>query len=530
MAEVDTSSYPKPQAPTNPFDMITKVGQMADTMGNIEVGKGVQGALKPDGTIDRNRLAASLGSTTAGAMKAIPTLDALEKLRTAGYGADAAGLDTLQKRMALTSHFFSGIASNPNASVKDVNTIIKQVSDPALGADKLGIDVPLIMNLVKRFHGPDGKPLTSKEIQRVALELVTQAGTTSEVLSQHSPKYSIINDGQRTRFIPVGTTQEPVLPDPIATELPPGTQVPNKANQPQFLGNQPAVPVTYSDPRVRTPPVRQVLEGMTGVDRGPVTNPQTGEPSSFNNRFEAAGVLPPPPVARGPMAAPEPGFAEATTAEAAANASRANALRAAAAESPNVKGVLRNLEREVESFTPGPGADYKRIAKSFATSNLPLPESWKKEGAILDPKSIADQEGFNKLTYDLAQRQFAALGGTGTDAKLDSTMKTSPNEMMSKMGIKGVISLLKGNQDAIEAKAKALNAWRKAGNGPQTMPAFEEDFNSNFDPRVFQFKHMNIKDREKAIRAMTSEEQAEFAKNYRYAKEKKWVDYSKVNK
>lgn len=528
MAEVDTSSYPRPQpGSNNPFDMITNVGKMADTLGNLEVGRGVQAALQPDGSIDRNELAGVLGQSRAGAMKAIPTLDALEKLRTAGYQADANGLDTLQKRFALTSHFFSGLASKPDATVKDVNAIIKQVSDPALGGDKLGINVPLIMNIVKRFHGADGKPLSSKEIQRVALELQTQAASSAEILSQHSPQYGIVDDGQRKRFVPLGTKQDPVLPAPIANELPPSTQVPGPKNQPQFLGNQPGVPVQYLDPRVRTPSVRQALEGFTGAEFGPAVNPQTGEPASFKNRFEAAGVVPPAPVARGPMAAPEPGFEAGIQGEAANSIQMANSLRSQANEGPAVKATLQHLEREVENFTPGPGADYKRIAKSFVTSNIPVPDSWKKEGAILDPKSIADQEGFNKLTYDLAQRQFAALGGTGTDAKLDSTMKTSPNELMSKLGIKGVISLLKGNQDAIDAKAKAWNSWRRAGNGPQTFGEFSENFNSNFDPKVFQFKHMSVKDRQKAVNAMTPEEQVDFARKYKYAKENKWVDYSK---
>lgn len=545
MAEFDTSSYPKPQPPGNPFDMISNVGKAADVIGNIEVGKGVQQALGPDGQIDRNKLAGYLGGSTAGAMKAIPTLDALEKLRTAGFGADAAGLDTLQKRFALTSHFFSGLASNPKATIKDVNDIIRQVSDPALGGDKLGINVPLIMNLVRRFYGPDGKPLSSSEIQRRALELQTQAASSAEVLAQHSPKYAVINTGQRTEFVPVGTAQEPVLPGRggVANEIPPGTPVINDKGQPQLYGNQPAPPAASSLP------VRQKLEGMTGYTAEPPVDPRTGRPVTFNDRFSGeqpappsnklaeSGVLAPTPVQsvpvagapRGPLAGNEPGFDTATQSEAQTSATMANSLRTAANESPNTRAILRNIKKEVENFTPGPGADYKRFAKSFALANLPIPESLKKPGAMFDPASIADQESFNKQVYQLAQSQFNAIGGTGTDAKLTSAMHTSPNELMSRYGIKTIVAMLEGNQDAIEAKNRAYNAWRKKpGNGPQKFAEFSEDFNSHFDPRVFQFKYMPQADRQKYFDTMDAGEQQDFLRNYNYAKKAGWVNYGAV--
>src|SRR5882672_4749888 len=97
---VDTSSYLKPQPAPNPLDTVTKFGQAADTLGNVEAGKAVQGAILPDGTIDRNALAQALKGTVAGSMKAIPTLSGYEQLRQAGHVADEAGLDNFQKRMA----------------------------------------------------------------------------------------------------------------------------------------------------------------------------------------------------------------------------------------------------------------------------------------------------------------------------------------------------------------------------------------------------------------------------------------------
>jgi hypothetical protein len=50
--------------------------------------------------------------------------------------------------------------------------------------------------------------------------------------------------------------------------------------------------------------------------------------------------------------------------------------------------------------------------------------------------------------------------------------------------------MLQGNEDAINAKANAWQAWQKAGNGPHTYSAFQSDFNQHFDPRVFQQQYM----------------------------------------
>ncbi len=186
---------------------------------------------------------------------------------------------------------------------------------------------------------------------------------------------------------------------------------------------------------------------------------------------------------------------------------------------PQTRAILDNLDRELEGFTPGPGADYRRIGKAFA--NTMIPESL--QGTLgFDPKSIADQEGFNKLAFQLAQNQFQALGGTGTDAKLDSAMHTSPNELITKLGNKGIMQLLKGNTDAIAAKAKAWNAWQKV-HGPDSMADFNEEFNQNFNPRVFQFKYIPKKDRQSWYRSMSPEDRRSFEEATDYAMDRKWV-------
>lgn len=546
MAEFDFSSYPKPQPPANPLDTVTKMGAVADTLGNIQAGKAVQGAIQADGSIDRNALAQSLKSTVAGSMKAIPTLDAFEKLRAAGHLADTAGVDNFQKRMALVNGAFSQIAAMDNPSIKDVNSIAARLTDPALGADKFGINIPLIMNALKAFRGPDGRPLPPAEIKKAALRNATMAAHTAEQLSVLSPRYEAVNDGNTWRLVPVGPSINPQYPA-VTQRIPTGTEVMDPAtNKRVRVPAQPPAPIQYSDSRGVIPganasdvgrnnPLDAVVQpapAASTAPRSPFPTPDTvGKPvdptatpvadipldtarsATFADRFA-------PSLRGAPLAGLAPGEAEAMGTTAQNSAGIYNALANQAVEVPNVRGILLNLERELAGFTSGPGADYKRIAKAFA--NTVLPESWQKEGSVLDPKSIADQEGFNKFAYNLAQRQFHQLGGTGTDAKLNSTMATSPSELLSNYGNQGIIRILKGNNDAIEVQAREANKYRRK-HGDTSANEFVNEFNQHFDPRVFQFKYIPKKERQDWYKSMSPEERKSFKDAADYALAKGWI-------
>jgi hypothetical protein len=192
-----------------------------------------------------------------------------------------------------------------------------------------------------------------------------------------------------------------------------------------------------------------------------------------------------------------PGLEEAAKGIGTQSAASANKLTEANDTSMVRKGMLGNLENEIEGFTPGPGSDWTRVAKAFANRNIPMPASWQ-----FDPKSIASQDAFNKQAAQLAQSQFATIGGTGTDAKFESAFKVSPNETLSKMSNQEIIRLLKGNEDAIQAKNRAWRNWLKAGHGPQTYADFSDDFNSHFDPRLFQLQYIPQKERQAYIDKM----------------------------
>ena len=514
MTDVDTSSYPKPQPPQNPLDQITHIGQAMSSLGDIAVGQSVQGAVQPDGSIDQNALTQQLGSSVAGASKLIPTLTAFQQLRQAGHVADIAGLDDFQKRMAVVNHLFGQLAATDNPSIQDVNSIAARVLDPALQGYKYGLTFPVVMNALKNFRGPDGRPLPPDQIKKRALDMQTMTAETANQLDVLSPKYSVQDDGNTIQFVPTGNQLNPRYPQ-VTKRIPTGTPVTNpKTRQLQLVPPQPPAPQDYEvDSFGRPLPRRNPVQNLTRAQMGQVEpTPENGLPGTFDERYY-------PNMRGAPIAGLAPGVAAAATKTAENSAQLGNNLVTAANEVPQTKAILDNLDRTLQGFTPGPGADYRRLGKALV--NTVVPDSLK-DSLGFDPKSIASQEEFNKLAYQLAQNQFQALGGTGTDAKLDSTMHTSPSELMSKYGIKGVIALLKGNNDALQVKARAWNQWKKQ-NGEDSYADFSDDFNQHFNPRVFQFQYIPKPDRQVWYRSMSPAGRRDFEDAASYAIQKKWI-------
>jgi hypothetical protein len=138
-------------------------------------------------------------------------------------------------------------------------------------------------------------------------------------------------------------------------------------------------------------------------------------------------------------------------------------------------------------------------------------------------EGVAGQEEFNKLATQFINAQVGALGGTGTDSKLDSAMKGTPNEFMSKMGIQNVTSLMLGLEDATAAKAAAWQKWLSSGKGAETYGQFQTQFNKLYDPRVFQAQYMTDKQRQLMLSSMTKDERAKYQNAFIFAQKAGWM-------
>ena len=123
----------------------------------------------------------------------------------------------------------------------------------------------------------------------------------------------------------------------------------------------------------------------------------------------------------------------------------------------------------------------------------------------------------------LAQNQFQQLGGTGTNMPLGSSMETSPNAALSKMGNKAIIALLKGNADAIAAKRQAWQQWLGAGNGPESYNEFSTAFNKDWDPRAFQLQYLDQNQAKTMLSGMNANEKKDFNRVMNIGVKNGWV-------
>jgi hypothetical protein len=104
-------------------------------------------------------------------------------------------------------------------------------------------------------------------------------------------------------------------------------------------------------------------------------------------------------------------------------------------------------------------------------------------------------------------------------------MGSSPNMDLSKLGNQQIIHMLQGNEDAIQAKSRAWNAW-SGTRGTHTYQAFQDDFNHHFDPRVFQQQYYQpdeIASLKKSLEREGPGATAKFWEDMDYAKAQKWI-------
>ena len=136
-------------------------------------------------------------------------------------------------------------------------------------------------------------------------------------------------------------------------------------------------------------------------------------------------------------------------------------------------------------------------ALASVTAMGPLMDRFNKAKTLLGQlpgmERVAESaQNFNELTKFLAQnaaRQGAALGLTGSDARLEAAQHAMPNTEMDPKTIQRVAEYQSGLVQMAKAKADALDEWlSKPGNSPKNQAEFEKVWRENADPRLFQIK------------------------------------------
>lgn len=387
MAEVDTSSYPRPQAPQNPLDQIMKVRDTAGALGDIEVGKGIQQAIQPDGTIDRNTLAQILKGSVAGSMKAPQALNALETLRQAGYAADEKGIDALRNQMGYSAQLLSpymkldpkkGDGITQEELMTNWGKMLKHGADYGLHGM-----VPLASKALQETHGMT--PQQRLEwAQNAYLKGQANAQTFEASLPQTTPFATGARSGTAvtgTRFNPQGVsmaTEPPPTQPTVDTRerLPNGKPNPGYG-QPMIMGSGTSEPppMTRTDSTGRViPPVRQFTEGSTVVGREPPVNAATGQP--IQTPQAAATAAPVPAVSR-PAAGPIPtGLPPTVAAQMEASQKNYTAHQEFAGNYQTIANPLKSAIPLLEKVTTGPTTEtINKLQAGAEALGLKIPTS-----------------------------------------------------------------------------------------------------------------------------------------------------------
>lgn len=285
---------------------------------------------------------------------------------------------------------------------------------------------------------------------------------------------------------------EASTPTPLMVRNSDGTFSPSTVTRAQYTDLASQGPVASSVPLSRS--------GLSPeVATAPVQTFQNGQPGVVSREALAAapGFVP---------NAPALGQAEAAQ----QNVDQAMQLQKRAAIVPQRRAALSELVGTLDSFEPGPRAELTGQINGLA-AQFHLPVSGATSGK-------AAQDTFNKLAAQIALDQWGTLGGSGSNEQLATSVRANPHDTMSKMGIKNVVALLQGNEDAIAAQNAAWQKYSKV-HGPSSYGEFITGWNRHFDPRAFQADHMATAAVKTMEQKMTAKELAAYKRARNFAEQ-----------
>ena len=239
----------------------------------------------------------------------------------------------------------------------------------------------------------------------------------------------------------------------------------------------------------------------TGItpEGAPVTAPR-----DVYNYSTAGGGLP------SGLAPGETGLAESA-------AGRAANLQATASTSPQYHADLENLRQDssVMGNLGGPTQDVEKKLNQLSTRLAGF-------GITMSPDQLRASESFDKIASNIALNQAKMLGGT--DSTRSMSVGATPNSGMSRYGRDGVIDMLQGNQDAVDA---ARNAWidaRSKGATAGSHDIFMNQISKVLDPRIFQFNRLSRDNQQKFYSQMPPAQIPAFEAKYEASVKRGWVD------
>lgn len=529
-----------PQAPPNMLQQagqglgliqgLNQVRRENETFGAQQtIGRAMQQAMDPaTGQVNYQRFQELIAGNPMASFMAPQALSQARQLESATTQVQAGQAQLGMLRLNNVRQSVMGLLANPQVSRDDV---IREITNLLrLPSEQRPFDeATAAAQLATLPSDPAG-------VRRWLLQRMASTDQGLQQIQQFLPRPSMINTGPAA----IGVDMNPVSPSygqqsgPAVTmgstpqdmnELvdaigPRGERirVPRWAISPMVNGAGQQVPGTGPGQPPASP-------SIFGTGRYPQQGQPPGQPAAGATQGASpamsggAAAGPAMPPGSFPVTQP-PGVPEAQTLQAGRAAEAGTALLQAADEIPQIQSALQNMDNLVRQFSSGQTADWQRVMGSLVNQALPTAL----QGLVFDaPNSVAAQEEFNKMAMQLAQSQFRMLGGTGTDSQLASTMMTSPNELYSREGNRGIIAMLRGNYDALGVKARAWADWQRQGNGPETYYQFESQFNRNFNPRVFQMQYLPESARATALNNMSANDRATYRRDFLHSVANGWI-------
>jgi hypothetical protein len=197
-------------------------------------------------------------------------------------------------------------------------------------------------------------------------------------------------------------------------------------------------------------------------------------------------------------------------------AGRAATLQATASTSPQYHSDLENLRQDsaVMGNLGGPSQDVEKKLNQLSTRVAGF-------GVTMSPDQLRASESFDKIASNIALNQAKMLGGT--DSTRSMSVGATPNSGMSRYGRDGVIDMLQGNQDAVDAARQAWLDARSKGASAGSHDIFMNKISKVLDPRVFQFNRLSRDNQQKFYSQMPAAEIPAFEAKYEAGVKRGWV-------
>jgi hypothetical protein len=525
--------------PMNPLQMAGQGIQLGQGMAALRrenetfnaqsvIGQAAQQAFNPQtGQMDYQRFQQIISANPMAGFLAPQFLQQMSTLEQSRLQVQGAQAQLGMVRLNNLSTALQGLLVNPNPTREQVLQTVTQLL--ALPPEQRPFSAEVAAAQLAQM------PSDPQQIRPWLMRMMASTQQGIEGLQRFLPQPSMVGAGGQV----VGVDTNPLSPSYGRPSGPTVAVTPTPAELNQLTPNVGPNGETLVTPRVGVAPMvdgqqRPLVPGggpavggapgTAGGARGPAPLPNGQSPfgtGRYPGQQGAGRATVPPGAPPGSVVAQmPPGAPEAMAATGVTSAQAASRLVAQADRVPEMRAALQNLDQLVGQFVPGPTADWSRVGQ--ATWNQMM-QSLGLPAAQIRPDAVASQEEFAKQAMQLAQQQFAALGGTGTDTQLASTIATSPNPALSLGGNRGIIALLRGNLDALEAKNKAWGEWQARGNGPETYQQFERTFNAGFNPRVFQFQYLDAEGRRRMTQAMSRTDQQQFQTDTLNAVANGWI-------